>query len=264
MLLIGVAAVAAPLVTAATASPSGEPSDASGLGNQPKVLFTSGFESADAGSEWYPGGDGGNQTGGGFVTRERARTGEFSWKAYNDPRLPSPDNISAKLLRWRLDFRQAYYTAWFYWPPDYTVAGHGAGYANIFQWKQRRPSPGGSYDPTWVVAVMGSQQFPGEDELVVHDWHNEKVIRTGASVPKGRWAQLQAFMRAGRFDGAVTVYLDGRQIFSATHVNTLGTPADRSIPYTMWGIGNYSDAGIGKAVYFDDVTVTDGFLPPTR
>jgi len=214
------------------------------------TYFFSGFETGDV-SAWLAE-NGGNHTGGGYITTEKSHSGTFCWKAYNNPNLPYPDNISAKLLRWRFDYNEAYYSAWYFWPADYIVSGEGGQYVNIFQWKERA-SP---WDPTWVVAVKNSYQYPGEDEIVLHDFHGAKIIRNGVKLPKGRWFRLEAFLKTGRTYGQIIVWLDGQQIFSMSNINTSGNPSNTT-GYLMWGVGNYGDAGIGKYIYVDDAVVAD-------
>lgn len=210
-----------------------------------QTYFSSSFETGNV-SEWLAD-DGGNHQGGGYVTTERALTGKYSWKAYNDPKLSSPDNISAKLLRWRFDYKEAFYSAWYFWPTDYNTKGVDGEYINMFQWKERT-SP---YDPTWIVAVKPSVST-GKDELVVHDWHGKKIYRTGIAFPKGTWFKLEAFLRAGRTDGQLIVWFNDQEIFRLNQINTLGnTPS-----YLMWGVGNYGGAGLDKFIYVDDAKVS--------
>ena len=213
------------------------------------IYFHSGFETGDV-SEWI-GDGGGNHTGGGLVTSNKAHSGNYCWEAYNDPSLPFPDNISAKLLRWRFDYKEAYYSAWYFWPQDFQVNGVKGQYVNIFQWKERADP----WDPSWIVAVKNSNTFPGEDEIVVHDYHNAKIYRNGVKLPKGRWFHLQAFMRVGTQDGHLTVWLDDQEIFDFSNINTSGNPSNVS-GYLMWGVGNYGDAALGKHIYIDDAMVT--------
>lgn len=229
------------------------------------VYFRSGLESGNV-SEWV-GDGGGNQTGGPYVTDEKAHRGNYSWKAYNDPDLPAGDNISAKLLRWRFNHSSAYYSAWYFWPADYLVSGNGGQYVNIFQWKERKAP----YDPTWVVAVKNSYVYPGEDEIVIHDWHGSNSYRNNGSniyrnnikLPKGRWFHLEAFFKTGRADGEITLWLDGQQIFQFTNINTSGS-ATNTNGFLMWGVGNYGDSGLGKYLYVDDAAVSNYrlYLPP--
>lgn len=214
------------------------------------VYFQSTFETGDV-SEWI-GDGGGNHTGGGRVVAGIARSGNHSWKAYNDPNLPYPYNESAKLLRWRFDYLQAYYSAWFFWPTDYRVNGIGGQYVNIFQWKERSFP----YDPTWIVAVKNSYSHPGMDEIVLHDYHGVHLFRNNVILPKGRWFMLEAFMKLGRADGKLIVWLDGRKIFDLTNINTSGNPSNVT-GFLMWGVGNYGNSGIGKYIFVDDAIVSD-------
>lgn len=223
------------------------------------VYFYCGFETGDV-SQWLADNNG-NQTGGGYVSTEKPRTGQYSWKAYNDPDMSYPDNISAKLLRWRFDYNEAYYSAWYFWPADYVVSGVGGQYVNIFQWKERAAP----YDPTWIIAVKESYQYPGKDEIVVHDYHGQTIYRNGVILPKGTWFHLEAFLKTGSTDGQLTVYLDEQQIFTFNNINTSGNPSNTT-GYLMWGVGNYGDAGLGKYIYVDDAIVSDTsfFLAPPQ
>jgi hypothetical protein len=206
--------------------------------------------------------DGGQVEGGGSVTTEQAHSGSYSWKAYNDPALPDPDNFSAKLTRWRFDDDSAYYSAWYYWPADYVVNGRGSGatrnYVNIFQYKQRTAPT----DPVWIVAVVGLSGSQDQDQLEAHAF-NYLEVPTGAVVPKGRWFQVTAFLREGRDDGEFVVWLDGRLVFSRSGVNTLGSTGNTDPPHVMWGVGNYGTPGIGHAVYVDDAVVVPAGPPAT-
>jgi len=214
------------------------------------VYFNSGFETGNV-SEWI-GDGGGNHTGGSYVSNEKPRTGNFSWKAYNDPNLPSPDDISAKLLRWRFDYPSAYYSAWFFWPADYPVSGVGTQYINFFQWKEKAAP----YNPVWVIAAKESFVYPGNDEICVHDWYGGKIYRNSVKLPKGRWFHVEAFMKEAFTGGQLTVWLDGQQIFNLTNLNTSGGATNTS-GFLMWGVGNYGNAGIGKHIYVDNAIVSD-------
>lgn len=213
--------------------------------------FADSFETGDV-SLWLAGG-GGNHTGGGSASDERPRSGRFSWKAHNGDHAPAGQKIDAKLLRWRFDYRQAYYSAWYYWPEDYVVNGREGSYVNIFQYKERSDP----WDPTYIVAVKDSIARRGEDDLVVHDWHGQRIIRNDVAVPKGRWFHVQAYMKVGRSDGELTVWLDGRRVFDLQGINTLGNESNTSPPFCMWGVGNYGGAGANRFLYVDDCSVTN-------
>jgi hypothetical protein len=218
----------------------------------PEIIhFHSGFEKGNV-SEWIFDYNG-NHTGGGYVTNELSHSGSFSWKAYNDPELPGIYRISAKLLRWRFDHKEAYYSAWFYWPSNYRVSGIANQYVNFFQWKERtRP-----YDPTWIIVVYGGW---GVDQIGIHDWKRKIIHRKGIHVPKGRWFHVEAYMRAGHRDGKLIVWLDGKEIYRFNNINILGSHKNPS--YLMWGVGNYGEPGVGKHIYVDDVIVSTYRIGP--
>jgi hypothetical protein len=203
---------------------------------------------------------GGQVEGGGSVSTEQAHSGAYSWKAYNDPNLPSPDDFSAKLTRWRFDDDSAYYSAWYYWPPGYVVNGRGSGatrnYVNIFQYKQRTMPT----DPVWIVAVVGLRGTADQDQLEAHAFDYLEVP-TGAVVPRGRWFQVTVFLKEGWTDGELMVWLDGKLIFSRSDVNTLGSTGNTNPPHVMWGVGNYGTPGIGQAIYIDDAVVVPAGPP---
>jgi len=223
--------------------------------------FNSSFEDSTV-SAWLAD-NGGDVTGGGYVTSERAHSGIYSWKAYNDPRLPDPYDYSAKLDRWRFDDDSAYYSAWYWWPDDYLVNGQGSGatrnYLNIFQYKERTDP----WNPVWIVAVVGVPGTTDQDEFELHAW-DYLEIPTGVGVPKGRWFQVTTFLKEGRGDGEIAVWLDGQPIGDQTGVNTLGGITNVAPPHVMWGVGNYSTVGIGKSLYIDDAVVVPAGLPVSR
>jgi hypothetical protein len=219
--------------------------------NASTLYFFCGFETKDV-SPWIKDG-GGNQTGDGFVTTEKVHTKSYSWKAYN-----SLERKDAKLLRWRFDYPQAYYSAWYFWPSDFVVTGTKGAYVNIFQWKERAAP----YDPTWIIAVKNSYTNPGQDEIVVHDYHGAQIYRNNVLLTKGVWFHLEALMKCGRNDGQLIVWLNGKKIFQFDNINTLGNLQNTS--FLMWGVGNYGDSGIGKYLYVDDAAVSDFRVYPMQ
>jgi hypothetical protein len=218
---------------------------------QGTIYFRSGFEDGTV-SEWLEG-HAGNHTGGSYVSSERPRTGKYSWVAHNDPSLPGILRISAKLLRWRFDFKQAYYSAWFYWPSSYRVTGVANQYVNFFQYKERTAP----YDPTWIVIARGT---PNGDQIQVHDWHGKKMYSNGIPLPKDRWFHVEAYFVPGRGNGQFIIWLDGKEIYRFTNINNLGCPSNPS--WLMWGVGNYGEPGINKHIYVDDCVVSSYRIGP--
>ena len=219
--------------------------------------FTSSFEDGTI-SEWTApnqwGYAGGHQNGGGYVSQDMAHSGAYSWKGYNDPSLPPPENYSAKLLRWRFDWPEGYYAAWFWWPPDRNVAQSEP--VIIFQFKERTAP----FDPTWFVHAKRHWKT-GVDILGLWDWHGRVAHdNTAALLPKGRWFHVAAYQKVSPTEGELTVWLDGVRIYDLSGINTLGSPTNTSPPYLTWGPANYASfggVGIGTHLYVDDATVSN-------
>ena len=217
-------------------------------------MFHEGFESGTIGT-WSSDG-GGEQTPGtaSFVTTDRAHGGTHSWAAYNDPAIADPViRFSAKLLRWRFDRAQGFYSAWYYWPAAYNVASAPASdqYVNIFQFKQ----DGAPFDPTWIIAAKA---YGGVDQFGMHTYAGADIIPTGVSIPKDQWFNLTCYLTTSSTAGRVAVWLttagSTRKIFDRTGLNTTSGATT-----LMWGVGNYGKAGIGpgKFPYIDDTDVSD-------
>ena len=232
-----------------------------GVVSFPNEQFNSSFEDGTV-NAWLAD-NGGDQTGGGSVSTDFAHSGTYAWKAYNNPLLPDPYNFSAKLDRWRFDDDSAYYSAWYYWPPDYLVNGQGSGatrnYVNIFQYKERTAP----WDPVWIIAVEGVPETTDQDEFYVHAW-DYLELPTGVRVPKGRWFQITVFLREGWTDGRLALWIDGQPVFDRSELNTLGGSTNVSPPHVMWGVGNYGTPGINKQIYVDDAVVVPAGLPTAR
>lgn len=215
--------------------------------------FSSSFEDGTI-SEWTAPNEwgyvGGAQEGGAIVSTDRARSGLYSWKGINDPTLPPPANYSAKVTRWRFDYVEGYYSAWYWLAPNFTVpAGKPT---NIFQFKERTTP----WDPTWVLNV---KKVGGLDVLNLYDWHGRVSYDFPGALPKGQWFQLVAYQRVSATAGEIVVWRDGVQLIALKNVNTLGAPTNTSPPYLMWGVGNYAFDGtsVGGILYVDDAAVSN-------
>ncbi len=214
--------------------------------------FNSSFENGTT-SEWD--GDGGGQSiGGASVSQNVAHSGSHSWMGYNDSTLAVPFNYSAKLLRWRFNNSEAYYSAWFYWPSSYGVTDIGDNYVNIFQWKEG----GAPFDPPWIVIA---KNFSGVDEFGIHDYFGADITRTGIAIPKNTWFNITAYMKASTTVGELVVWIDGQLAYNRSGLNTLGTAST-----LMWGVGNYGTPGIGpgKQLYVDDAVVVQAWQDITH
>jgi uncharacterized protein YjdB len=217
--------------------------------------FTSSFEDGTI-SEWTAPNEwgyvGGQQNGGGFVSQDMAHSGTYSWKGYNDPSLPPPENYSAKISRWRFDYPEGYYSAWYWWPPDRNVAQGEP--IIIFQFKERTAP----YDPPWLV---NAKRVNGQDIVGLWDWYGRVAHDNPAALlPKGRWFHVAAYQKVSRTSGELTVWLDGVRVYNLSGINTVGAPTNTTPPFLMWGIANYAPvgtSGIGTHLYVDDAAVSN-------
>jgi hypothetical protein len=212
-------------------------------------MFNAGFEDGTV-SEWA-GDGGGEQTPGtnAYVGTAYAHSGLRSWVAYNDPAIVDPVfRYSAKLLRWRFDQTEGYYSAWYYWPSSYPV-NTADNYVNIFQYKQ----DGVPFDPTWIVVA---KNYSGVDRLGIHDYFGADITATSFAIPKDTWFNVTAYLKASNTTaGRFIVWADHRVVFDRSDINTI----HGSMSTLMWGVGNYGKPGIGpgKELYVDDTAVSD-------
>jgi hypothetical protein len=214
-------------------------------------MFNASFEDGTV-SEWA--GDGGGEqtpTTKAFVSADHAHSGLRGWVAYNDPNLPDPYDYSAKLLRWRFDQTEGYYSAWYYWPSSYPV-NTADNYVNIFQFKQ----DGAPFDPTWIVAA---KNFSGVDRLAIHDYFGANITPTGFAIPKDTWFNITAYLKASNTTGGrFIVWINHQVVFDRSGLNTIHGPMST----LMWGVGNYGKAGMGTnhELYVDDTAVANATL----
>jgi hypothetical protein len=215
-------------------------------------MFNASFEDGTI-HEW-DGDGGGEQTPGtnAYVSTDEAHSGTHSWAAYNDPAIADPVlRFSAKLLRWRFDRAEGYYSAWYYWPSAYVV-NTADNYVNIFQFKE----DGAPFDPNWIVI---GKAYGGVDQLAIHTYAGANIFQTGVAIPKDQWFNITAYMKTGTSTGRFIVWLtttSGTQrLFDQSNLNTLGA----GVSTLMWGVGNYGKPGIGagKFFYVDDTEVAD-------
>jgi len=216
--------------------------------------FHASFETGDV-SEWI-GDDGGNHTGVSFVSQNNPRSGDWSWQAQNAAVRTNSNDISAKLLRWRFDYDEAYYSAWFYWPEDYDEVWQRPpteDYINMFQFKERaRP-----WDPSILLAAIPDRWGDGtKDVLAIHDaGHGSspggftRGDLNATAIPQGQWNHLIAYAEQSK-SGRFVVWLNGQRIFDRSGLDfILGSNN------AMWGIGNYGGDGINRHLFWDDASV---------
>jgi hypothetical protein len=195
----------------------------------------------------------GSYEGGAMISQDRAYSGSWSWRGYNDPALPSPGFYSAKVSRWNFDYTIAYFSAWYWLPTDYDVlAGEPV---NIFQFKERTTP----FDPTWV-AYAKHYSPTGNDIIGLFD-QTLSVAHDNSSalLPKGEWFNLTAYQKQHRTTGELFVWLNGVKYYGLTGINTLGNVSNNNPESVMWGIANYANTlpAKTKSIYADDCRVVN-------
>lgn len=228
--------------------------------------------------EWTAGGAGGLFNSGTWdagASNDVAHSGQFSLRTV----ITAPSESGVRAFRWgesRAN-REAYYSAWFYFPAAYTLTGdpHTGQYWNIFQFKSRSADSTAN-DAIWQINlynapdggllpyVVWSGKLPGPHQGE-SGWRSYAPL-VSQPIPVGRWVHFEAFLRQGNnYDGALTVWQDGTPIFGTSNVNTSYVNPNYNSWGTAneWSVNNYSDAvSPGPAVvYIDDAAISSAFIP---
>lgn len=257
---------AEPIATAPAVRPTPIPVDPS------IVVWSADMETGDL-SQWTIGGTRGGPFDSGScrrpeggVTSEVAHSGRYAAKMTIDV---SQKESGCRLFR-HLESENGkpyYYSAWMMIPTAEKVEG----YWNIFQFKsendkmneavwvvEARNRPDGSLHTVlrWKGLVRGPTQKDGTDVK----YFDQALI----DIPIGRWFHLEAFLaQSEKFDGHITVWQDGVQLWDLDRVKTRYPGGDN-----RWSVNNYGE-GLEPArttVYVDDAMVTtarvSATLPP--
>lgn len=231
------------------------------------AYFQSGAETGDL-SEWK--GDG----GGGIyyephveVTTKVARSGKYSIRCYlADPSVA----YNAKLMRWRIDQKNAYYSAWYYFDKNYDAKQ----WSNIMQWKTDPPGEPGSnaIEPTffleallidnirqlrlfhWPVALG---YLPPDPPHQGQFYPGKYAQSNPIPLPDETWIHVEAYYKTDRVNGEVIVWQDGVEIFRVGGVNT--QDSIKQAEFVMFGVGNYlcNCESANQLLYVDDIIVAD-------
>jgi hypothetical protein len=184
----------------------------------------------------------------------------------------------AKLMRGRIDRKEAYYSAWYYFDANFKTDSAG-GSVNIMQWKTTPDATGGNCDPTFVI-LCGTHPDDVRRISLFH-WpvalnklpFKEPVVEKGVMLGRGAaylqssprpipdqtWVHIEAYYRSDREDGQVVVWQDGTEVINVRGVNTQDSASPSSRPCTIFGVGNYPSTKARKnlKLYVDDVMVTN-------
>ena len=145
-----------------------------------------------------------------------------------------------------------YYSAWFYFPQNYTPAV----YWNIVQWKSASPTQGDGVMYNVEVNNRGSGMYLYlcPPAFVTGGCYGQ----TGSTyyIPVGTWTHVEAhYVGAGNNAGHVTIWEDGNQLFDFANVQTRYSDGDLA-----WSVNNYSN-GLTPSpatIYVDDAKICQG------
>ena len=244
----------------------------------PAVLWTGDMETGDL-NQWSTGGAGGMYNSGiasATASQQYAHSGRYSLRA----EISTPSSPTSAVRAFRHEesrrTREAYYSAWFYFPVQFRLTGdpNTGQYWNIFQFKSRNADVTRN-DPIWKINL---EQHG--DTIVPHIvWPNnpldgphegERGYRDYSplvpmAIPAGRWVHFQAFLRQSKdFDGKIVFWQDGVKIFEATNIRTsYDNPNYNSWnANNEWSVNNYSD-GVSPnpaVIYIDDAKVSASYV----
>ena len=246
------------------------------------VVWTGDMEEGSLADWYYPSTGPSGDYGGGLynsgryeavASQDRAHTGSTALRA----RIwtPSSPTSGVRAFRWRESrlYRAAYYSAWFYVPTSYTLTGDPCcgRYWNLFQFKSR--STTGRNDPVWALYVgnrptgelyvyagwgWGGTAIAGP--YATSDVSGKNYSQSVANLPIGRWTRIEAFLRESKdFDGRLTVWQDGVQLFDFVNIRTSYDNPDYNSWHASneWSVNLYSD-GLSPdpaTIYIDDAQI---------
>ncbi len=249
--------------TVTVTAPSNSPAP-----NTAQVIWSAGMEANNM-NEWYLDSGGGEFNSGGG-TSEAVCGGSYPAHSGNcSARLGIYNTTGARLFRWKepRQNREAYYSAWYYIPVQPTVGS----WWQIFQFKSRSTS--NQVDPFWYLEVTPSLtwKLTWWNGLTVEGPHQGeqggRAYLNSSPVPIGRWFHIEAFLRQSNgFDGRVTIWIDGQQIFDQTNVRTTYSNCN----YNSWcGSNEWSVNNYGQSVspnplytYVDDAAISLSRIGP--
>lgn len=231
---------------------------------QATILWSADHEEGDM-SDWYANGGGNESNSGNGVSRasrDFVRSGSWSAKGT----ITTPPTAGVRLFRKARGnpnpATYSYYSAWYYFPQRMTAVG----FNNIFQFKSQDAN--GVSDPFWslqlkirpngnmYVILVG---FGVLSDKGVEGPHRGEFSRYTAQqsikdIPVGQWVHLEAYLKqSSGFDGQITVWQDGVQLFNETEVKTRYPTSAND-----WSINNYGDDVVPSpyTIYFDDAAIS--------
>lgn len=194
------------------------------------------------------------------VSTDQAHSGQYSMMMMIDSASPSgcrqfrkPEPATGEPL---------YYSAWYYFPEQVRVTGNW----NLFQFKSKtfEFSDDGDSGVFWKLDVRNNQH--GEMALIL-SWKGpiegpragdgvkaRQYYQTLATLPVREWVHVEIYLRQSEaFDGQVTVWQDGVEIFNMDNVRTRFPGGDQ-----IWSVNNYGKGLLPNptTLYIDDTVIS--------
>jgi hypothetical protein len=216
------------------------------VANAQNLLWSAGMENGNM-SEWSLNGCGGEFNSG--VSHSEASTDvalSGSYSAKMSIGTPSAPESGVRLFRWCESQRnqELYYSAWYFFPQHYVAPN----WWSIMQWKSKTSSRN---DPFFMLDI--GNRSDGTMYPYLYDWQRRRSYGGAASIPVGRWFQVEAFYRcAADNTGRVTIWQDGQLVFDVSGLSTRYSDGD-----CEWAVINYSDRvdPDPTIIYADDAAI---------
>ena len=222
---------------------------AAGAGEQDPI-WRSDFEVGDL-SEWTGDGNGGSYRSGDSsvptVVSERAHTGTQSLKLTISV-ANGMSNVNY-VYRQAPTPTEAYYTAWFFLPKNYTVKD----WLNIVHFVGSETGDGRNEVSLWDLGLRSASD--GTLALYAYEFDGSKEYNPAVArpFPVGAWVKIEVlFRKASDASGRVAVFQDGVSLLDVTNVRT--APND----WLRWAIGNASANIVPSPadLYVDDASIS--------
>lgn len=258
-----------------SASATAQPAPSAGAGASPPtssagVVWQADMETGNLG-QWTAG----NTRGGSYdsgdcqrppsgVTTQAAHSGRYSMQMTAD--TSSGQSGCRQFRQEESEAGGAYfYSAWMMIPKQVSVTGN---FWSIFQFKSQVGStneafwvveaanrPNGTLHP--ILRYKGLVAGPTAGEGTGVKYYDQAL----KDIPIGRWFHLETYLRqSDRYDGQITVWMDGAQLWDFSNVRTKYDGGDN-----RWSVNSYSDGVSGNlaTVYVDDAKVSRTRVGPS-
>jgi hypothetical protein len=237
-------------------SPDGAAAGSSARAGNANLLWHAEFESADL-SEWTSDGQGANYRSSEpvapVITSERAHTGTQALKVSIS--VEGGMTSANYMYRQATTPVEAYYSAWFLIPQNYTVKD----WWNILHFVGSQTGDGRNEVSLWDVDLRSTTD--GSLGLYVYEFGGSKQHNPVAAraFPIGVWVQLEVlFRKASDSTGRFAVYQDGALLIDVSGVRT--APND----WLRWAVGSASSniAPTPADLYVDDAAISLARVSP--